>query len=184
MCAKNILFLTRNHQVFFLIIVSCTNCRPLLFTVVALEEESERDTRSVRSKGRSTSPASQGSLHDDHLSIRSNQGSYSDTRSKSRTGSRRRSISDSDTESVTSSSSSSSSSSSETAYTTTTTTTTAQRDRDEFYDDSRGPTITFKAIREKRVGRDSDPQKKTVSVESSSQDDGKEFVHGYEVGVF
>lgn len=85
---------------------------------------------------------------------------------------------------MTSSSSSSSSSSSETAYTTTTTTTTAQRDRDEFYDDSRGPTITFKAIREKRVGRDSDPQKKTVSVESSSQDDGKEFVHGYEVDVF
>nr|XP_022314646.1 uncharacterized protein LOC111119100 isoform X9 [Crassostrea virginica] len=151
--------------------------------IQALEEESERDTRSVRSKGRSPSPASQGSLHDDHLSIRSNQGSYSDTRSKSRTGSRRRSTSDSDTESVTSSSSSSSSSSSETAYTTTTTTTTAQRDRDEFYDDSRGPTITFKAIREKRVGRDSDPQKKTVSVESSSQDDGKEFVHGYESGL-
>lgn len=149
------------------------------YHVAALEEESDKESHSDRLRRRSPSPASQGSLHDDRLSIRSNQGSYSDSKSKSL---RRRDSYESDDDSVTSDSSSSSSSSSETAYTTTTTTTTtAQREKDEFYDDSRGPTITLRSIKEKRVETDSDPQRKTVSVESSSQDDGKEFVHGYEV---
>lgn len=149
--------------------------------IQALEEESDKESHSDRLRRRSPSPASQGSLHDDRLSIRSNQGSYSDSKSKSL---RRRDSYESDDDSVTSDSSSSSSSSSETAYTTTTTTTTtAQREKDEFYDDSRGPTITLRSIKEKRVETDSDPQRKTVSVESSSQDDGKEFVHGYETGL-
>lgn len=153
--------------------------------IQALEEESDKESHSDRLRRRSPSPASQGSLHDDRLSIRSNQGSYSESKSKSVRGSKQRDYSESDDDSVTSDSSSSSSSSSETAYTTTTTTTTttAQRDKDEFYDDSRGPTITLRSIKEKRVESDSDPQRKTVSVESSSQDDGKEFVHGYETGL-
>lgn len=149
--------------------------------IQALEEESDKESHSDRLRRRSPSSASQGSLHDDRLSIRSNQGSYSDSKSKSL---RRRDSYESDDDSVTSDSSSSSSSSSETAYTTTTTTTTtAQREKDEFYDDSRGPTITLRSIKEKRVETDSDTQRKTVSVESSSQDDGKEFVHGYETGL-
>lgn len=148
--------------------------------IQALEEESDKESQSNRLRRRSPSPASRGSVHDDGLSIRSNQGSYSDSKSKSHTGSRRRATSESDDDSVSSDSSSSSSSSTETAYTTTTTTTTtAQRERDQFYDDSRGPTITLRSIKEKR---DTD-QRKTVSVESSSQDDGKEFVHGYETGL-
>lgn len=156
------------------------------YHVAALEEESDKESHSDRLRRRSPSPASQGSLHDDRLSIRSNQGSYSDSKSKSVRVSRQRDYSESDDDSVTSNSSSSSSSSSETAYTTTTTTTTtAQRERDDqFYDDSRGPTITLRSIKEKRVESDSDPQRKAVSVESSSQDDGKEFVHGYEVGLY
>lgn len=153
--------------------------------IQALEEESDKESHSDRLRRRSPSPASQGSLHDDRLSIRSNQGSYSDSKSKSVRVSRQRDYSESDDDSVTSDSSSSSSSSSETAYTTTTTTTTtAQREKDDqFYDDSRGPTITLRSIKEKRVESDSDPQRKAVSVESSSQDDGKEFVHGYETGL-
>ncbi|XP_048761904.2 uncharacterized protein LOC125670652 isoform X3 [Ostrea edulis] len=149
--------------------------------IQALEEESEDDHKSDRSlKMRSPSPAVQGSLHDDHLSIRSNQGSYTDTKSDGKTRhSRRHHDSGSDSESL--SSYSSSSSSTET-YTTTTTTTTAKRDRDEFYDDAKGPTFTMKTIKGKPANSDSGPRGKTVSVESSSQD-GKEFVHGYESGL-
>ncbi|XP_062614958.1 uncharacterized protein LOC134276712 isoform X2 [Saccostrea cucullata] len=155
--------------------------------IQALQEESDTDKKSDRSyKKRSKSP-SQTSLHDDPLSVRSNQGSYTDTKSdrksKSRS-SRRRDDSESDSESVSSYSSSSSSSSTETytttATTTGTTTTTTTAMKDEFYDDPKGPTFTLRSIKEKG-------QKETVSVESSSEgrksENGKEFVEGYESGL-